>query len=50
MEERNIIYSEKDGIATIKLNNPPLNILNLRMLNALYKTISNIEKNDEIKV
>ncbi len=50
MEERNIIYSEKDGIATIKLNNPPLNILNLRMLNALYKTISNIEKNDEIRV
>ncbi|GIW21365.1 MAG: hypothetical protein KatS3mg068_0372 [Candidatus Sericytochromatia bacterium] len=47
----NLIKLEiKENIGIIKLNNPPVNVLNKELLNELEQTLGNIEINKDIKV
>ena len=47
--EKVLLHIEK-GIATITINNPPVNILDADVVNELLQATSNIYKHDEVKV
>ncbi|MEK7434295.1 MAG: enoyl-CoA hydratase-related protein, partial [Cyanobacteriota bacterium] len=40
----------EDRVGILSLNNPPVNVLNKKLLDDLDEILSEIEKNDEIKV
>lgn len=50
MSENKVLYEKQKEIARIKLNNPPLNTIDMETLKKLDETISMIEGDEEIRV
>ena len=50
MEFQNITLDKKEGIATLTLNRPPVNIIDCDMLVELNTALEQVAKDDEVKV
>lgn len=51
MTENNIVHLKKDGqIATVIINNPPVNALNERVMNGLNNILDDLENSSDIQV
>ncbi len=49
-EEGSIVCETRDGVARITLNRPPLNILNIAMMEELNSALEGLLSNDEVKL
>src|SRR5437868_9744353 len=45
-----ITYEVRDGVARITLNRPPLNILNIAMIDELQRILTGVRSEDGVKV
>jgi cyclohexa-1,5-dienecarbonyl-CoA hydratase len=43
MEFKNILFDKKEGIARLTLNRPPLNVLNIEMMNEINTALENLQ-------
>jgi cyclohexa-1,5-dienecarbonyl-CoA hydratase len=50
MEFRNIVLSKKEGIATLTINRPPLNVMDRDTLVELNTALEQLAKDDEVRV
>ncbi len=50
LQFKNILFEKTDGVATIIINRPPLNILDIPTLQDLNEALDNIKKDDRISV
>ena len=50
MAEKEFFVSKKDGIATVTIDRPPVNVLTIALMEALTVELKEIEKDNEIKV
>jgi len=50
MEFENILYETKGHIATLTLNRPPANSINLATLEEIEKALDAVEEDKEIRV
>lgn len=45
-----VSVSIKDGVATVSINNPPVNVITLKVMNELENTLNELIRNDDVKV
>ena len=50
MNYKNILLEKKDGVARIIINRPPLNILNIGILEEMSYALTELRTDDEVKV
>jgi enoyl-CoA hydratase/carnithine racemase len=50
MKFQNIVLDKKEGIATLTLNRPPLNVMDSDTLAELNTALEQLAKDDEVKV
>ncbi len=50
MDFKNITLEKKDGIASITIDRPPVNVMNLETIDEISSALEQITKDDEIKV
>jgi enoyl-CoA hydratase len=50
MSQQPILYDIRDGVATVTLNNPPLNLVTLELTRMLSQTLDDLARDDSVRV